>query len=346
MKKFLTRAVIMLALAGGVAAPSLAQQERPGESKPKAEMPGMKMPARPKPSPTPAKPAPPQQDQPPEPALPRDAPRLTNPPAAAQEAERPLPSMGTAANETAAPRAGARGPAGEPTTLPNLSEQSRWPSPVADSETYSYVLLDLLEFHSAGRSGFLRWDVFGWRGGDRRRLWFKSEGTQNLASSEGEADFQILYGKLVSPYFDFQTGLRYAQRRQGGRTVSRLYVAAGLQGLAPYRFELEPTLFVSHQGKISARVTTGFDVLLSQRLILQPRLEANLAVQRDEAMGVGSGLNDTDLGLRLRYEVRREFAPYVGVTWLQSYGGTKALLGREGEDARRVSFVAGARVWF
>ena len=350
MKKFLTRAVIILALAGVITAPSWAQ-ERPEGAKPKMEMPGMKTPetARPEPSPTPVKSAPPAPpEQPPVPTEPAAARPLLTPPSATGQTSRPMPSMGTASNGTAAPQAGrSEGAAGKTTTLPNLSERSKWPSPVADSETHSYVLLDLFEYHRSGRPGFLRWDVFGWRGGDKHRLWFKSEGTQNFASREGEAEVQVLYGKLVSAFFDFQAGLRFARRRTEGRaTASRLYVAAGLQGLAPYRFELEPTLFVSHQGKISARLTTTFDMLLSQRLILQPRLETNLAVQRDEPMGVGSGLNDTDLGLRLRYEIRREFAPYVGVTWLQSYGGTKALLGREGEDTRRVSFVAGARVWF
>jgi copper resistance protein B len=116
--------------------------------------------------------------------------------------------------------------------------------------------------------------------------------------------------------------------------------------LAPYRYELEPALFVSQDGKVSARVTASYDVLLSQRLILQPRIEANAALQADRSFGVGEGLNDTEIGARLRYELRRELAPYAGVSWRQTYGRTKRMARAEGEPASNLSVVVGVRAWF
>lgn len=234
------------------------------------------------------------------------------------------------------------------TTLPNLSpDKSGWPSPVADEEQYRFLLFDLLEIQRTGGEAYTgRWDVLGWIGGDYQRIWFKTEGRQNLSSAGGEADAQILYGKLISPFFDFQAGLRYDQRYVGDRTRSRFLGAVGVQGLAPYRFEVEPILFVSEDGRISARFTGAYNVLLSQRLVLQPRLEANAALQSREEFGIGSGLNDVELGLRLRYEIRREFAPYIGATYAESFGGSADFARREGESVRRFSVVAGVRMWF
>lgn len=143
-----------------------------------------------------------------------------------------------------------------------------------------------------------------------------------------------------------QYGVRVAGRWGDGPSRARVYGVIGLQGLSPYRFDIEPTLFVSPQGKLSGRFTGTYDVLLSQKLILQPRFETELALQKDEAFGVGSGLNNTELSFRLRYEIRREFAPYVGATWLHSYGGTADLLRRQGGDPTQFTGVAGVRMWF
>lgn len=232
------------------------------------------------------------------------------------------------------------------TTLPNLAPKD-WPDPVADRATFGFLLFDNAEFQRAGGPNAFRWDVFGWRGGDVHRFWFKSEGRQATSSSEGsEFEIQALYGELVAPFFDLQAGVRFDQRLRAGSDPSRVYAVIGLQGLSPYRFEIEPSLFLSQKGQISGRLTATYDVLLSQRLILQPRLETNVAVQRDEEIGIGAGWNDAELGVRLRYEIRRELAPYVGLTWKESFGATHRLTTDEGGDPAHFVVVAGARVWF
>jgi copper resistance protein B len=235
-----------------------------------------------------------------------------------------------------------------PDTLPTPAEQAGWPEPVTDRELFRYLLFDNAEFQRAGGApDAFRWDTFGWRGGDVHRFWFKSEGrvaTQNSEGSEFEA--QALYGKLIWPFFDLQAGVRFDQRIRPGSDPSRVYAVLGLQGLSPYRFDVEPTLFVSHKGQVSGRLTATYDALLSQRLILQPRFETNVAVQRDEEIGVGAGWNDAEFGVRLRYEVRREFAPYVGATWKESFGATHQLTTQVGGDPSHFVVVAGLRAWF
>ena len=196
-------------------------------------------------------------------------------------------------------------------TLPNLADRSSWPSPVDDTAMYSFVLFDLLEYQRTSDLDALRWDMLGWLGGDYNRFWFKSEGRKVFTSRESsEVEAQALYGRLIAPFFDVQVGLRYDQRLQRGANRTRVYAVIGLQGLAPYWFDIEPTLFISNKGKVSARLTATYDVLLSQRLVLQPRLEINAAFQKDEAIGIAAGLNDVELGGRLRYEIRRVRAVY------------------------------------
>lgn len=233
-------------------------------------------------------------------------------------------------------------------TLPNLSQRRDWPDPVSDSAIYRYSLLDITEFQGARDApDAFRWDVFGWRGGDVHRFWWKSEGRMATATSEGsEFEAQALYGKLLSPYFDLQAGVRVDQRIREGSDPARVYAVIGLQGLSPYRFDIEPSVFVSHKGQVSARLTASLDLLLTQRLVLQPRLETNLAVQDDEEIGVAAGWNDAEVGVRVRYEIRREFAPYVGLTWKESFGATHRLTTQEGGDPSHFVVVMGARTFF
>lgn len=242
-----------------------------------------------------------------------------------------------------APRAPTGGAQPLTITPSQRAEPTGWPEPTADREVFGYLLLDNTEFQRAGRPGAFRWDTFGWRGGDVHRFWFKSEGRIATETAEdGELEVQGLYGKLISAFFDLQTGVRV----RGGTDPTRVYAVLGLQGFSPYQFEVEPSLFVSHKGQVSARLTSTYDVLLSQRLILQPRLETNVAVQRDEAIGIGAGWNDAELGVRVRYEVRREFAPYLGVTWKESFGATHRLTTQGGGDPSHFAAVAGVRAWF
>ena len=156
----------------------------------------------------------------------------------------------------------------------------------------------------------------------------------------------MLYGRLIAPFWDFQIGARVQQSLDAGPRNSRTYAVIGVQGMAPYLFAVEPSLFISDRGDVSARLTVSFDWLLTQKLVLQPRFEANAAVQSDEKMGVGQGVNDTDIGLRLRYEIRREFAPYIGISWQRRYGETARFAELEGDSGEVFSFVAGVRLWW
>lgn len=226
----------------------------------------------------------------------------------------------------------------------NLSPEPGWPSPVDDEETNTFLLSELLEAAWSEGDGEARWDVFGWSGGDYNRLWVKTEGT--ATDSSGDGDFQLLYGRMVSRFFDFQVGLRAERAWREGSDRTRGLGAIGVQGLAPYYFDLEPTLFVSQDGEVSGRFTGTYDVFLTQRLILQPRLEGLAAVQDQEAFGMGSGVNGVEAGLRLRYEIRREFGPYVGVNFGKRFAGTADLARRDGERTQEWSVVTGVRLWY
>jgi len=225
--------------------------------------------------------------------------------------------------------------------------RSQWPYPIADQLTFSYLLTDLLEYQRISSVNALRWDVVYWQGGDYQRLWFKSEGALYPTSNVGgEFDFQALYGNLVTAFFDFQAGLRFEQHRQSDKNPVRVFAVAGLQGLLPYDIEIEPALFLSNKGKFSGRFTAERDFLFGQRLVLQSRFEAELAAQEDNEFGVNAGINDLEAGIRLRYEISRELAPYVGVSYRQSYDIVRDRVGSEGGAPNVIQFVAGMRTWF
>ena len=174
----------------------------------------------------------------------------------------------------------------------------------------------------------------------------KFEGDDQTSPSGGDLELQALYSRMIAPFWDFQVGLRYDQQYGPGPDQDRTFAVLGVQGLAPYRFEVEPALFVSEDGDISGRLVGTYDLLFSQRLILQPRFESNIAASSVPRFGVGSGINDIQLGLRLRYEIRREFAPYIGVSWQRKFGDTADLARADGEDIHNLAFVGGFRVWF
>ncbi|MDQ3471707.1 MAG: copper resistance protein B [Pseudomonadota bacterium] len=192
-----------------------------------------------------------------------------------------------------------------------------------------------------GRDGF-EWDGEGWYGGDINRLWIKSEGEGAFGRSIEKAEVQALYSRAVGPYFNLQGGLRYDFKPN----PSRVYAAVGFEGLAPSFFDVEGTLFLSNKGELTARAEGYYDQRIAQRLILQPRAELNFAAQNSREIGVGAGLSDAELGLRLRYDIRREFAPYVGVQYRRAFGDTRRFLREEGEDPDGWSLVTGIRFWF
>jgi len=209
-------------------------------------------------------------------------------------------------------------------------------------QKFGQVMFNIAEAQfGKGRDGF-EWDGEGWYGGDIDRLWIKSEGEGEFSRSIEQAEVQALYSRAIGPYFNLQGGVRYDFKP----SPSRAYAVAGFEGLAPSFFDVEGALFVSNKGEVSARLEGYYDQRITQRLILQPRAELNFAAQNVRELGVGRGLSDAELGLRLRYDIRREFAPYVGLQYQRSFGATRRYARQEGEDARGWSLLTGVRVWF
>jgi len=209
---------------------------------------------------------------------------------------------------------------------------------------WNYLVLgERFEYHSNGGEPVAVWEGQGWLGGDVQRLWIKTEGEYASEDSRFEdAEIQALYSRAISPFWDLQAGLRYDITPNPSRT----HAVVSLQGLARYWFEVDGALFLSDKGDFSTRLEAEYEFRLTQRLILQPRIELNAAFSDDAATGVGSGLSTADAGLRLRYEFKREFAPYLGVSWSRAFGDTRSFRRAEGEGSNQWSFVAGLRFWF
>lgn len=206
----------------------------------------------------------------------------------------------------------------------------------------SQVMFDLAEYQVRnGRDGY-RWEGEGWLGGDINRLVVKAEGEGAVREGLESAEVQLLYGRALDPYWNLQAGVRHDFEPNPSRT----YAVLGFEGLAPYWFELEGALFLSDKGDLLGRIAGSYDQRLTQRLILQPRAELNFAGQDIPRQGIGSGLVDAELGLRLRYEVAREFAPYVGISYERKAGDTRRFARAAGEDVGGASFVMGIRAWF
>jgi copper resistance protein B len=208
--------------------------------------------------------------------------------------------------------------------------------------TFSQIMFNLAEYRAQqGRDGY-RWDGEAWIGGDIDRLWLKSEGEGTFGDRLDSAEVQALYSHAIGPYFNVQAGVR----RDFGPGPDRSHATIGFEGLAPYWFEVEGALFLSDKGDLLGRLEGYYDQRITQRLILQPRVEFNLSAQDVPEYRVGSGLSAAEQGLRLRYEVTRRFAPYVGISHEAKTGRTADFARAEGEDPTMTSLVAGMRLWF
>ncbi|MFD1788304.1 copper resistance protein B [Sphingomonas floccifaciens] len=207
--------------------------------------------------------------------------------------------------------------------------------------SFSQLMINLAELQvRQGRDGY-HWDAEFWYGGDINRLTLKTEGEGTLRGSAG-GEVQALYSRAIGPYFNLQAGVRQDVAPGPDRT----YATVGFEGLAPYWFDVEGALFLSDKGDVFGRLEGYYDQRIIQRLVLQPRVELNLSAQDFRASGVGSGLTDAEAGLRLRYEIRREFAPYVGVSWERKFGDTARFARAAGSGTGGFSVVAGIRSWF
>jgi copper resistance protein B len=204
------------------------------------------------------------------------------------------------------------------------------------------LLVDRLEARIRdGRDGYA-WDAQGWYGGDIDKLWVKTEGEGEFGGGVEAAEVQALWSHAIGPFFDLQAGLRYDIRPRPDRG----YLVLGVQGLAPYWFEVDAAAFLSDKGDLTARVEAEYDQRITQKLILQPRVEFDLAAQDVPELGIGSGLSTAELGIRLRYEFKPQFAPYVGVEYERALGDTADFRRAGGEDVGGWSVLLGVRAWF
>jgi copper resistance protein B len=212
---------------------------------------------------------------------------------------------------------------------------------VHDQAVHYLAMFDRLEWQPAAGGTPLDVDAKGWVGRDRDRLWLRAEGGADDGRLE-EAQAHVLFGRQFSRWWDAVAGIR--QDFRPGR--AQTWAAIGVQGLAPYWFEVEATAYVGASGRTEARFEVEYELLLTNRLVLQPLLEVHVAGKSDPERRVGAGLRTTEAGMRLRYEFRREIAPYVGVTWNRTYGETGDFAEAAGEDTEGARLVTGVRIWF
>jgi copper resistance protein B len=203
------------------------------------------------------------------------------------------------------------------------------------------VMIDQLEVRNTNGSDPFVWDAQAWVGKDLHKLWFKTEGERVDGETE-ETELQALYSRAIAPFWDFQVGWR----REFQPGSNRDWLAIGFEGLAPYLFEVDAALFIGESGRTAARLEAEYEFLFTQRLILTPEVELNFHGKDDPGRGIGSGLSDTEAGLRLRYEIKREIAPYVGINWTKQFGDTADFARQAGEDVSDTQYLVGIRAWF
>ena len=215
--------------------------------------------------------------------------------------------------------------------------------PVMDNMIFGHVLFDQLEGRTNGPDNEFRWDGEGWVGTDRNKVWFKSEGFLEHGKAT-DGDTEAVYDRPIPflRYFDAQAGVRYDLDSDPGRT----WGAIGIEGLAPNLFEFAPTFYFSNRGRFAGKITGSYDLLITQRLIAQPQFELNFYSKSDPSRRIGSGLSELDTGLRIRYEISRKFAPYIGFAYTQTFGETATFTQDGGGIVHDPRFVFGVRAWY
>ena len=210
-----------------------------------------------------------------------------------------------------------------------------------DDGIHSYTLFNRFEAWNADHGSGLTWEGQAWIGTDLDKLWLRSEGERSDGITD-VADLEVLYGRSKSRWWDVLAGLRH-DFRPG---TSQDWLAFGVQGVAPYKIEVRATAYLGSSGRTAARIETEYELLLSNRLILQPMIELNFAGRQDARRGIGSGLSTAEFGLRLRYEITRQFAPYIGIVRERAFAGTADFRRAAGNDSNDTRFVVGLRFWF
>jgi copper resistance protein B len=226
----------------------------------------------------------------------------------------------------------------------NTAQMDRARAILADEHggaAVSKVMANIFEYADVDEGSGYRWDVEAWYGGDIHRFVFKTEGEGVASDGATIAEMQALYSRAVGRYTDFQAGVRCDFEPE-----DRAYATVSVESLLPYWFEVEAAAFLSDRGDAFGRLEASHDLRFTQRLILQPRIELELAAQDVPDSGIGSGVSSAELGLRLRYDIRRELSPYVGINFEKTFGQTADFARAAGEDDEETSFVMGLRAWF
>lgn len=230
----------------------------------------------------------------------------------------------------------------------NEPKPENFPDPVPDNQLWAFLLFEQLEYRLRD-GGFkaLGWESQAWIGFDYDQLWWKSEGENVFVGpNEGEAENDLLYSRLVTPFWYAQIGVQYASEWERHAYTDRWSGVVAFQGLAPGMFEMDNSLYVSEKGDVTAEIEAEYNLRFTQRLVLQPRVEIGLAAQDVRARDLGAGMTDANLDLRLRYEVFRELAPYVGVRYRVLVGETGNIAERNGKDDDGLYLLAGVRWTF
>ena len=210
-----------------------------------------------------------------------------------------------------------------------------------DDPLLAKLMVDKAEYRKTSGHDHLAWEADAWLGRDIDKLWLKTEG-ENSEDRVEEAELQLLYSRAITTNWNFQAGWRGEFRPNPERN----WLAAGFRGIAPYHFDIDVAAFVGESGRTSARVDVDYEILFSQRLILSPEVELDWYGKDDPARFVGSGFSSLELGLRLRYEIRREFAPFIGINWWGKLGDTRDIARAAGNETSDLELVLGIRAWF
>lgn len=253
-------------------------------------------------------------------------------------------SGGFASEADHAPHVAARDHAGLGRPLP-----AGWEPAVHDAPVRTFTIIERAEFRTGEVDDAFVVDAEGWVGGDYHRFAWKLEAEQLTDSPKnGEFEMTALYSRAISPFWNLEAGLRLDRAYSGHERGTRGHFVIGLDGLAPYWVELQPSLAISNKGKLSFTLTATYELLVTQRVVLESQLGLRLDQARQEDTGgfIGEGSNDFDFGLRIRYDLRRSFSPYVGVEWHRPIGASSGVARRAGRGGWQSAFVAGLRAWF
>lgn len=221
--------------------------------------------------------------------------------------------------------------------------QASWPSPIHDDTILSKWMLDRLEHRDSKNQDSTYWEAQAWIGSDINKLWLKTEGSR-INGETDDAELEAYYSRAIAAFWDVQVGGRHDFSTAD--MPSRNWLGVGFKGLAPYLFEVDATAYVGSNGRSALRFKGEYDLLLTQRWVFMPELEINAYGKKDVERSLGSGLSDGSLTLRIRYDIRREFSPYVGIMWSQKYGETADIARAAGGAVSETFLLAGIRAWW